>query len=398
MPARKLMRSMVEKLDPGPALYEVQDTVVKGLSLRVSPSGVKAYTLRYRPKGGGRGVNPRRIPIGRHPAITPEQARDIAIAALAEVAAGRDPAPKLHAASQTVGEILDAYATSLKGRASYRVVESDVRLHLKPAFGRILIAGLTAERVREFHQRLTRAGTVRRAGACITTLRTALRRAGVDPAPAMGVKATTWRRRRRAASLDELRRFFVACDDALASGEVWPWAVYLFLLLVFTGARPAEIRTARWSDVDLGSGQLVRREHKTAAKGEDRVIELTDPALRILERIPRITGSPYLIPGKRPGEPLKIYDKPWRWIKERAGLGDLWVYDLRRTFASMGLGAGLSLAQIGKALGHSHASTTDGYAWLQPTDRRRVAETIGSALAALASHVPATPPEDRGDT
>ena len=398
MAARRLMRSMIEKLPPGSALYEVQDTVVRGLALRVSPGGVKAYTLRYRPKGSGRAGRVRRIPIGRHPTITPEQARDIAIAALAEVAAGRDPAPKLQSAGRTVGEILDAYTASLKGRASYRVVESDVRLHLKPALGRIQVAGLTGERIREFHQRLTRAGKVRRAGACITTLRTALRRAGADPAPAMVVKAVTWRRRRRAASLDELRRFFVACDDALTSGEVWPWAVYLFLLLVLTGARPAEIRTARWSDVDLGSGRLVRREHKMAAKGEDRVIELTDPALRILERIPRIAQSPYLIPGKRPGEPLKVYDKPWRWIKERAGLGDLWVYDLRRTYASMGLGAGLTLAQIGKTLGHSHASTTDGYAWLQPSDRRQAAERVAERIAALASPALPKPPEDHDDT
>jgi integrase len=395
----KLLRSAIEKLAPGEKRYDVHDTLQPGLTLRVYPSGAKTFLIRYRPKGGGRAVNPRTITLGRHPTLTPEEARDIARVKLAAVAAGRDPATE-GGPALTVGAVLDAYVASLEGRASYRTTASPVRVHLKPALGNLLVGELTPARVEALTASIRRKGSEVMAGRVVRLLRAALRHARADEAGIRGVRAPGSRQRSRVASPDELRRFLAACREALADGSVWPWSVHLFLLMLFTGARPSEIRTARWEDVDLARGLLVRQEHKTRAKtGRAREIALSRPALELLAAVPRVSGNPHVIPGRVPGRPLEDYDKAWRSVMRRAGIEGLVAYDLRRAIPSLGLGMGFSLRQLGEVLGHSHEGTTAGYAWLMAGDRARVVGEVGEELLRLTgSAPPATPPGGRDGT
>ena len=394
----KLLRSSVEKLEQRDVDYDVQDAALTGLAVRVRPSGSKTYIVRYRPKGGGRTVNMRTLTLGRHPILTPEQAREMAREALARVAGGHDPRPGPDA-RVTVATVLERHLEALKGRPSWRVAEGDIRLHLRPAIGRLLVSELNPGHVEAMAARLTKAGKERRAGACITLLRAALRRARLDDSAAKQVKAPGWRKRSRRASHEELAAILLACRKLLREGAAWPWSVYLVLLLILTGARPSEIRTARWNEVDLQRRLLVRRRHKLSHKtDEPREIELSEAACRIIEAMPRIASNPYLIPGRKDGQHLREYNQIWFTICEDAGVKGLWLYDLRRTFASLGLGRGFTLDQLGEALGHADPATTAGYARLLPRTRRSIAEAVAAEIDALGSAPAATPPEGRGDT
>ena len=75
--------SLVTSLKPAKKPYEVRDTCLKGLLLRVQPSGVMSYYVEY-----ARG---RRVRVGRTDAMTAAQARDHAKSILAEAYKGRDP-------------------------------------------------------------------------------------------------------------------------------------------------------------------------------------------------------------------------------------------------------------------------------------------------------------------
>jgi site-specific recombinase XerD len=57
-------------------------------------------------------------------------------------------------------------------------------------------------------------------------------------------------------------------------------------------------------------------------------------------------------------------------------------HDFRRAFASVGLGSGLSLDQLGALLGHGRAETTKGYAFLQPDPARPAVPLIGEGIKA----------------
>lgn len=389
----RLTKKAIEALPPGN--YDAYDTSVPGFAVRVRKSGAKSYILRYRPKGGGRAVEPRTMTLGKFPTLAPEAAREIALKHLGEVAAGRDPAREKRSHDQrTVGQILEAHLAALAGRPSYRVVTYDIKLHLKPALGSKRLGDLRAEDVERLRDRLIAEGKRRRAGAVVTLLRAALRRAGADDSAAK-VKAPGHRKRKRVASLEELAAVLKACRELLEEGRVWPWSIYLVMLVLFTGARPSEIRTAKWSDVR--GGKLIRSEHKMAQEtGEDREIELPPPALRILSAMPRIVHSPYVIPGKAHTKPLTNYAPAWAAICKRASIKGLWLYDGRRTFAGIGLGLGYTLPQIARSLGHSDLAAVDAYAWLLPSDQKSLTGRVAETVERLSA--PDTPAGPTGDT
>ena len=153
-------------------------------------------------------------------------------------------------------------------------------------------------------------------------------------------------------------------------------AVPLFLL---TGLRKRELLTARWENVDLERGEIRLPETKT---GVAQVRLLPEPAVRILRELPRLEGSPYVFPS--PQEKTKPRDdikKPWADIREKSGLEDITLHDLRRTAGSHMAQAGVPLQVIGEVLGHSHPGVTKLYARLASENERQALDTLSEALS-----------------
>src|SRR2546421_12839038 len=93
--------------DPGGREAFIWDSDVKGFGLRIKPSGVKSYVLKYRI-----GRRTRRLTIGKHGSPwTPEKARQRAGDLLHAVNDGRDPATaKAEARSDlTIAERAEVY-------------------------------------------------------------------------------------------------------------------------------------------------------------------------------------------------------------------------------------------------------------------------------------------------
>jgi hypothetical protein len=89
MPTTKLTIRTVDALDP-PAENQVVywDSEIRGLGVRILPSGLKTFILQYR---NAEGIK-RRTNLGRYGVMTVEQARNLAKIKLGAVAAGEDPA------------------------------------------------------------------------------------------------------------------------------------------------------------------------------------------------------------------------------------------------------------------------------------------------------------------
>ena len=56
------------------------------------------------------------------------------------------------------------------------------------------------------------------------------------------------------------------------------------------------------------------------------------------------------------------------------------MHDLRHSFASLAVANGASLFLVGKALGHSQATTTERYAHLADETVRKVAEGVAREI------------------
>lgn len=82
----KITKTLFQGLRVSPKPYEVRDIAIKGFLLRVEPGGVRTYFYTYRFQG-----KRNRYKIGRHPEITPVQARDVAHLLAAKIVQGIDP-------------------------------------------------------------------------------------------------------------------------------------------------------------------------------------------------------------------------------------------------------------------------------------------------------------------
>src|SRR5262249_28506 len=127
----------------------------------------------------------------------------------------------------------------------------------------------------------------------------------------------------------ELARVLQEVED---EGKWSPFAIAAVRLLLFTGCRLNEIRKALWSNVDWQRYTLFVK-----VKGGWRYVHLNDMALAVLDALKAFPddGNPYIIRGSKPGRPYANLQDPWNHVRERAGLDDVRIHDLRHTLASL---------------------------------------------------------------
>ena len=89
MPRCKLTARYVESVKTIKPQEEHRDAQERGLELRVTRAGVKAWAFRYRRKSDGK---KRVVTLGRFPEVSLEEARTRAREARAAVSRGADPA------------------------------------------------------------------------------------------------------------------------------------------------------------------------------------------------------------------------------------------------------------------------------------------------------------------
>jgi integrase len=444
MEARITKRS-VEALEPGPTGEAVLwDSELKGFGVRVRTGGVRTYVVMYR-AGRGRAAPLRRITIGKHGSPwTAETARLEAKKQLGRIAEGADPARarREELGTLTIGKLAERFLSDhVEAKLKPRTVQEYRRLidhDITPSLGAIRTDKITAVDVARFHSALR--ATPRKANHAIAVLSKMLGWA-VDhglrpelPNPCQRIAKNKERRHERFLSAEELARLGRVLRDAEQRGEVAqeaselltdlrrqkhnarlrvddaavtalsaridqllasikatgqaasPSAIAAIRLLIFTGARLSEIRTAEWSWVDLARGTLRLPDSKTGAK----TIYLNAPARAVLERVERIDGNPYIIAGHKIGAYMINLEKPWQAIRKAAELEDVRLHDLRHSFASVGAAGGLSLPLVGALLGHSQPATTARYAHLSADPVKDAAEAIGAEIeAALSGGEPA---------
>lgn len=155
-----------------------------------------------------------------------------------------------------------------------------------------------------------------------------------------------------------------------------PHAAAALRLLLLTGCRRNEILSMKWEQIDLAQGVLKLADSKTGA----RFVPLNEIAIKVLKKLPRLDNCPYVIANPRTGKGLQDINRTWRRVRKYAKLEDVRLHDLRHTFASRAVEAGLSLIVIGKLLGHKQLQTTQRYAHLAFADALAASNKIASLM------------------
>jgi integrase len=378
----KITKRSVDAVQPNRADQFLWDTDLKGFGLKVTPAGNKVYILQYRI--GGRGAPTKRVTIGRHGALTPEQARKEAARLSGAIVQGSDPAA-LRAAAKSAPRMTalaerflkEHVATKTKPRTAIeysRLIDSII----VPALGRKQVRDVTHADISRLHhtQRAT-PYAANRSLAVLSKMFALAERWGERPDgsnPCRHVERYAERKRERMLSAEEFARLAAVLKASSRS----PYALAAIKLLVFTGARLSEILNLKWEWVDLERGEARLPDSKTGAK----TLHLPPPALAVLSELPRVEGNPYVIVGHIHGTRLVNLEKPWRTIRDAAGLHNVRLHDLRHSFASVAASSGMGLPIIGKMLGHTQAATTHRYAHLANDPVKTAAETVANKIAA----------------
>lgn len=420
----RITKRLVDASQPGVRLYRVWDAELKGFGLKVTPAGAKTYIASYR-AGTGRGAPQREFTLGRHGVLTPEQARELARKVLSEARLGGDPQGerKRLRGERTVAQLCDLYLEEGASGKKATTLTTDryrIEAHIKPLLGKRLLSSVTAGDVERFMRDVAagktavkrervgpRAFTQPRGGKG-TASRTvgllggifafAVRHKLRPDNPVHGVARYKDGRSERFLSAQELAKLGEAIAAAEAEGRS-AMGLGVIRLLVTTGARKGEIEALRWDEVDFERSALRLRDSKTGAK----VVAIGAPALALLAeraKAERMAAeaeamakgeilpppSPYVFPASR-GAALHWTGtkRVWGAVRERAGLADVRLHDLRHTYASLAVGAaggGQSLAVIGKLLGHKDVRTTARYAHLADDPVKQAADRIAAAAAA----------------
>lgn len=438
----RLSKRVVEAASPGQC---ISDSEVRGFRLMVSPTGARRFVAAYRLGAKGRssmkalGMYPtltveqardkaREVLRLARSRVDPHQADNAA----REAQEAARSAPTLESLSRVY---LDDYAPSQALRPATIRDARALTGRALAKMGNMKVADVSITDIRGLHGDLRAAGIARgkkgnyQANRLLAVLSKmfslAIERGWRTDNPCKGVRKFPEDQRWRNLSEDEVGRLLRACDDyeagmrpalpdddpetAIRKGTPLPSylrnatdreAADAIRLLLFTGARLQEVLKAEWPQFDLEAGMWEKPSAHTKAKRQHR-LELDGPALDLLRLMSeRKSHAVYLFPGSterrrrnapidfRTGLPKGItpradLKKPWCHIAMLARLEGVRLHDLRRTTASFMLSGGASLATVGKALGHTQASTTARYATLSSSVQRDGLRAAGEKMAAL---------------
>lgn len=342
---------------PGQVL---KDKEIKGLHLRCFAES-KGFYLYYRTKAGIQ----RKPKLGDYGTITLVQARKVARDMLGVVAGGGDPSQARTDARNepTVADLWDElWKRHASKKKSAEQMQRNWKQHLEPKLGKLKLSTVKYKDIADLMDSM---GDTPYAANRTLALASKMFNFGIHPLewieknPVKGVARNEEHKRKRYMKGEEAAKIAELLDAAAKDS---PASVAFIYLLILTGARKGEIANAQWSWIEGNAIHLP--DSKTGAK----TVYLPPQALDVLDRLPRTSGT---ITG------IQSPKKLWERIRKDAGCPDLRLHDLRHSFASAALSAGLSLAQIGELLGHKSTQTTKRYAHL--------VEDVATAAATAAA-------------
>ncbi len=277
--------------------------------------------------------------------------------------------------------------------------------HIEPALGHLRVRELRRRDVRHMLTRKREAGLGKNSLRLIkATLSTMLAQAVEDELlqanPALGRFRGTRKAGQAVADVNPMseehtQRLLQTLSRLEAEHRLTPPHAMILALLSGTGMRPSEARALSVDDVDMWRKTVrveraadLRNEVKATKTEESRVVDLSERLCQRLQAYLSWLTLEALAHGQAqpevlfPGDASELLDesqlrKVFKWVLRQAELPAFRVYDLRHTYASRLLSAGVPLLYVSKQLGHAKPTTTlKHYAKYIPSENRRYVDAL----------------------
>jgi integrase len=326
--------------------YEKLDSVVPGLAIRVSETGVKSFVLIARYGGS---PNPARRSLGEYGEITLEQARDKARKWIEMVHQGKDPKAdeerirleNLRRQKNTFAAVAEEFIQrAISKNRTAAPVEREIRREFISRWGPRAITDITQHDIRAMLDEVVDRGSPYQAHNLFAHIRRIFNWAisrgsyGLEHSPCDRMRPgdVIGKRdvRQRVLTPTELRAFWSATEKL-----GYPFGP-MFRLLLITGQRRSEVAEARWPEFDLGRERLWTVPASRMKGNAAHVVPLTPDAIAILESLPRFKRGDYLFSTTFGERPVSGFSKAKRRLDalmttELGALDEFRVHDLRRS-------------------------------------------------------------------
>ena len=198
--------------------------------------------------------------------------------------------------------------------------------------------------------------------------------------PATGVKRFPVNdQRTRFLTGDEIQALLKACESQITS----PWLLPLVTLALNTGMRQGELLNLKWEDVNLERGLITVKQGKTLRL---KTIAINAPAKDALNWLSENRYGEYLFMwpwGDKIGK-VTIYDA-FKKACSAAQVSEFRFHDLRHTFASHLVMAGVDLVTVKELMGHVGIAMTVRYSHLVPEHKAQAVTKLSERFDGFKS-------------
>lgn len=386
-----LNQRLIATLKPADREYDVRDTKLVGLVVRVYPSGKMVYTVQF-----ARG---KRLTLGKVGVMTLDEARAQARQVLAN--GPPPPAPPVALPVTTLNEFLndryspwvlvhrkDAAATLARIRALF---DLDKRLdaftpswadgwrtmRLKAGISRATInrdlVALKAAIAKAVewevipHHPLARFKPLSGGDTPVTRYLSTEEEAGLRAA--LEQRESLLRQGRESGNRWRQVRDYPVMESLV------DYLKPMVLISLNTGIRQGELFSMTWADLNLETAMLTVRS-ENAKSGKTRYLPLNAEALAVIRHWRQHTSGDGLVFPSATGGRRDNVQKAWTTVLKAAGIETFRWHDLRHTFASRLVTAGVDLNTVRELLGHDDMQMTLRYSHLAPGQRRAAVDKL----------------------
>ena len=174
-------------------------------------------------------------------------------------------------------------------------------------------------------------------------------------------------KRLRFLTIEECQRLLECCAPHLRP---------IVMVALHTGMRKGEILGLKWEQVDLRHGFILLDITKN---GERREIPIDDTLRELFSSMPHSIESIFVFTDRN-GNPYKEVKRGFNAAKLKAEIRDFRFHDLRHTFASHLVMAGVDITSVKELLGHKSLAMTMRYSHLSQGHKRKAVNTLDSVL------------------
>ena len=388
----------------------VRDTKVSHLGVRlVRPESADedTYALKYRVKSGPKIGTERYYRIGLVSDWSLVAARNEAKRLNRLIDQGHDPTGEREHDRQapTVTALCDRFLADHVVKKKPRTIGEYTRViekNIKPKIGSLKVEAVEYEDMEQLHRELGKRAP-RQANFTIAVASKMFNLAEkwkdesgkklrpLNSNPCRHIERFPENERDRYLKPEELERVGGALRDMEAEGKVRPEIAACIRFLAFVGCRLNEAIGLDLAAVDFRTGEWTLRD----AKAGDRAVLLGAPALALLASLGRISGRAFV---REDGTPItnnmvehawggeKAHPKSRRrarpGIRDRAGVPDVRIHDLRHTVGTYGGSSGMNAFLLRDLLGHKTLAMTGRYVSKHVDPLRAAADAISGQIAA----------------